>query len=485
MLKSISRVDTGAKRVAVLIAIIIIVVMALMVSMVFGQNESMALYAVIGIAVVVFSFLNTNFALIVLILSMLLSPEFGSSSAGGTGQMSHRSVVIRFDDILLALITFSWLIKAAINKDLGLFIKTPLNKPIFIYITISLISTFIGMFTGNVRPLIGVLYNVKYFEYFLIFLMVSSQIKDIQTLDKYVRFFLFTAICVSAFALSQIPQGVRVSAPFEGAAGEANTLGGYLLIMMAIVIGKMTSIKNSGKIIRLLVLLSLFFIPMAFTLSRSSWISLFPMIAGFIYFSPKRRHIITGMVIMILFLPLITPASVYERISYTFSDENQLRSDVVRIGDTALDLSTSERLLSWGSTLTQWTEKPVFGWGVTGAGFKDAQYFRVLAETGFVGFIAFIYLLYSVYKVAKTRLDQIDKDKYPRYHAFVISFIASYWGLIVHAIGANTFIIVRIMEPFWFLAALVVMLPDLIEKAENDNALEMTENGFKERVVKS
>ncbi|MFP6645103.1 MAG: hypothetical protein VCF24_16315 [Candidatus Latescibacterota bacterium] len=29
-------------------------------------------------------------------------------------------------------------------------------------------------------------------------------------------------------------------------------------------------------------------------------------------------------------------------------------------------------------------------------------------------------------------------------------------GLLVHAVGANTFIIVRIMEPFWLLAGLVV-----------------------------
>jgi hypothetical protein len=31
--------------------------------------------------------------------------------------------------------------------------------------------------------------------------------------------------------------------------------------------------------------------------------------------------------------------------------------------------------------------------------------------------------------------------------------------MITHAIGANTFIIVRIMEPFWFLTAMAVALP--------------------------
>jgi len=32
---------------------------------------------------------------------------------------------------------------------------------------------------------------------------------------------------------------------------------------------------------------------------------------------------------------------------------------------------------------------------------------------------------------------------------------------VVHAIGANTFIIVRIMEPFWFFVGIITVLPML------------------------
>ena len=32
-------------------------------------------------------------------------------------------------------------------------------------------------------------------------------------------------------------------------------------------------------------------------------------------------------------------------------------------------------------------------------------------------------------------------------------------ALLVHGIGANTFIIVRIMEPFWFLTGIIAVLP--------------------------
>ena len=42
-----------------------------------------------------------------------------------------------------------------------------------------------------------------------------------------------------------------------------------------------------------------------------------------------------------------------------------------------------------------------------------------------------------------------------------MGFFAGVIGLLFHAIGANTFIIVRIMEPFWFMAAMVLMIPEI------------------------
>jgi O-antigen ligase len=82
----------------------------------------------------------------------------------------------------------------------------------------------------------------------------------------------------------------------------------------------------------------------------------------------------------------------------------------------------------------------------------------VLVETGIIGFAAFIYLLYSIYKLAISNLKRL-KTTY--FQGIAIGFLAGYIGLLFHAIGANTFIIVRIMEPFWFFAGIIVVLPVL------------------------
>ena len=50
-----------------------------------------------------------------------------------------------------------------------------------------------------------------------------------------------------------------------------------------------------------------------------------------------------------------------------------------------------------------------------------------------------------------------SKDRF--YKGLALGFLAGLVAMLTHAISANTFIIVRIMEPFWFLAAIVIMLP--------------------------
>jgi hypothetical protein len=53
--------------------------------------------------------------------------------------------------------------------------------------------------------------------------------------------------------------------------------------------------------------------------------------------------------------------------------------------------------------------------------------------------------------------------KSPYFKGLTIGFTAGFVGLLFHAIGANTFIIVRIMEPFWFFAGIITVIP-LLEK---------------------
>ena len=104
----------------------------------------------------------------------------------------------------------------------------------------------------------------------------------------------------------------------------------------------------------------------------------------------------------------------------------------------------------------------MLGYGVTGFGFMDAQYARVLVETGAIGFAAFAWLVWTIISSSAASFRALRQ---PEDRGVALGFLAGTVGLLAHAIGSNTFIIVRIMEPFWFFAGIVLMLPQL-ERAE-------------------
>jgi len=415
-----------------------------------------------GMVLFIMSFASTQIALYILIFSMLLGPELiVGATAGAT---LGRGVTLRVDDFILVIIGFSWLARMAIYKELGFFLRTPLNKPIALYITVCLLSTFLGALFGRVNLKTGFFFVLKYFEYMVVYFMVVNHVQDKKQIRYFLWALLFTCAVVSFFGISQIPGGGRVSAPFEGEAGEPNTFGGYLLFMMAITIGLvLTSNLWKDRLIYGGICL-VAFIPFLFTQSRGSYLAFLPMLAVFVWLSEKRKLILLSLLFFLALLPLVAPQAVKERVSYTFTQRYH-PGQHVEVGNVRLDTSTSERLRSWGTALRDFSRHPLIGFGVTGYSFLDAQFPRVLLETGLVGLIAFLIVLWAIFKQSITVLGQADD---PLHRGISMGFLAGFIGLLVHSVGANTFIIVRIMEPFWFIAGMVVMIPELESKVPQD-----------------
>ena len=101
------------------------------------------LIALLGVAVFLFAVFKTNFALGILIFSMLLSPEFSA------GAITGRQVILRAEDIFLIVIFLGWMARMAINKEIGLIKRTALNQPIIIYSAICLVATLLGAVQGT------------------------------------------------------------------------------------------------------------------------------------------------------------------------------------------------------------------------------------------------------------------------------------------------------------------------------------------------
>jgi len=181
----------------------------------------------------------------------------------------------------------------------------------------------------------------------------------------------------------------------------------------------------------------------------------------FLILSEKKISLVITLTILISLGPFLIPSVVKDRIAYTFTQPKELGQ--IKVGGTTIDTSTSARLNAWKNVITKhWVKHPILGYGVGGHSFFDAQYPRVLVETGILGMAAFLWLIYSLFTNA---LEAYRRSKDRFYKGLALGFLAGLTAMLTHAIGANTFIIVRIMEPFWFLAAIVIMLP-VIEMQE-------------------
>jgi O-antigen ligase len=202
--------------------------------------------------------------------------------------------------------------------------------------------------------------------------------------------------------------------------------------------------------------------PFLFTQSRSSYLAIVPALLVLGYMTDRRLIILGLLAIALLASPLFLPKAVKSRIMFTFTQPKE--QGQVLIGNLRLDTSTSARLQSWKNAMRDYPQHPLLGYGVTGYAFVDAQFPRVLVETGILGLTAFLYLLYAIFKLALKNLKEI---KTLDSQGLLIGFISGFVGLVVHALGANTFIIVRIMEPFWFFVGIITVLP-MLERQQTE-----------------
>jgi len=428
-----------------------------------SPDVSFLLYAAAAGVLVMATLMNPEVGLYLVAVASLFSPEIPvvRPVTGPLGLQQQRPVVIRIEDVLLVILVVSWFLKTGIRKELGVLVRTPLNRPLFVFIMANILATLLGVVVWHVKPFTAFFYILKYVEYYVIFFMVVNHITQEREIRRMLAVTLLVcfATCLYGYYQMGTNPGVRISTPFEGKVGEPNTLGGYLVFMLGITLG--IFLEAPTQTVRWLAgaLSAFMFLPLVHTQSRSSYAAVVPVVLALLLLTRRRMMmtvIVLGGVVWFLIAP---PEIVAKRIEYTFNQEPYMGQ--ITIGKTRIDTSASSRLLSWKWNLGRLLRYPshaFIGFGVTGVPFLDAQYVRTICETGLMGFSAFVWLLVTMFREAR-RVYLSVRDDFHR--SVALGYMAGFVGLLVHAIGSNTFILVRIMEPFWFVTGLVVMMPIL------------------------
>jgi hypothetical protein len=393
----------------------------------------------------------------ILLVAMLLSPEIES---GAVGASNERGVNLRYDDILIIVIFLGVLVKNAFEGRVTPWRANPINSGILAYYFVCILSSLRAWFFGAPAwdKYVAFFVMLKMAEFYIVFFVVGLAINSMAEVRHQLRVFIGVALVVSIYGIVSIRTIERVSAPFEVGGTEPNTLGGYLIIVMCIALGLMIYSPKRWQRLVLAATAIIAFIPFIMTLSRASYISLIAAI--FVLGLMARKPFIIILMLLVLFAsPFLMPLSVRERVAYTFRESD---GQVVTVAgrDTGLqvDTSTYERIYVWQKVQFNLGVWPYLGGGVSWDTVLDSQYARLLIETGFFGLFAFLFMLYRILRTAR-QTQRWSSDWVGQGLGLALMAISA--GLIVHGFGTISFLIVRIMEPFWFLMALTVVARDV------------------------
>jgi O-antigen ligase len=289
--------------------------------------------------------------------------------------------------------------------------------------------------------------------------MASNNLKSIKQAKVFVFFILLTCFIVCIVAWTQIPSGDRLSAPFESEGGEPNTFAAYLLLMIGIIMGLFFYIQQKKMRFALFGLLVLALVAFVLTLSREAWVGFFPMFLTFIILHKRLRYpLIFVLLICMAFLPFLLPKKVHDRFQDAFAQE---KSYTMFGKNIHVSESTAARIDTWSVAFKRLSQKPILGSGVPTGSVIDNQYTRVLTETGLVGFLVFMGLLMLLFR---NTLHLYREMTDPFVKGLSLGFLAGFVGLLFQSFAAAVFILIRVMEPFWLLAAIIVAIPEIIKE---------------------
>jgi O-antigen ligase len=201
-------------------------------------------------------------------------------------------------------------------------------------------------------------------------------------------------------------------------------------------------------------------LPFVFTFSRASYLAFIPMYFTVVFLNrtKKRNTLIGALIIAIVLGAFFFPQNVKDRLADAFTPEATMDAPPQTLLGVPFGPSASARIFNWKTMIDRWKAKPFLGYGLTGQGFIDGQYIRTLVEMGALGLTAFLLLLYALYR---NTLYIYNTSKDSLFKGLALGFLAGHIGMMVHAIATNTFILIRVMEPYWFLAGIIMAIPKI------------------------
>lgn len=405
------------------------------------------LFAAVAILIVlVATIADPRVGLGALAFAMVLSPEVG------------RVVYVRADDVVLGAVVLGWLARQAVYHEP--LRENPMLVPMVLLAVAGLAAFGLSVASGNIDPFSGervsvtvaALHWVKRVEYFAIAFLVGQALKTRTEVAAFAGLLLVAGGVVAVRGILQIvlhgaEPAFRLGAPFD--AGEANTLGEYFVLLIALGLGVFLNVGSARARFAVAGVVAMMFYAFLHTYSRGSYVALVVVVLLAALFKDARILLVVGGLILIL--PSQLPAGITARIESIPQEIAAVETSDVG-GNAFL-----ARVDSYRVAARKVIERPVLGYGpgVVALARIESQYARESIDGGIIGLGLFIWFLTraarlgrEVLAAARQRLDL----------GIGLGYLAGVAGMAAAALGAIPFTTIRTMEAFCFVTGLAVVL---------------------------
>jgi len=404
--------------------------------------------------------------IIILVIAIGLSPRFS------IGRLeSGKSIDLRAEDFVLLFFGIFWLIKV-LKSGIKKLVKPPLFLPIVIWLGIGIFSFAVNFTFTNFDAQKSLFYLLKEIEYFFLFFYVFYHIKNTNDAKFAIELWIIIGAIHSIWIILELVLGLKLTyfygpTTFIEPQGTSPG-GGFLLIIFIFLFNILLYYYLNLPIPKLQkVLLSVVIVSPIIGILSSGSRGIFAgfaaaMLASFCL-AVWQKLFLRFLLVSVLMLMLVG-------VVFSFSQSDVLGRlfnlpEVQRNLDPDFELS---RPGIWKQQLSE-NFKPqtplkdtfsfLFGRGkataLGGVGESHNQYIRNFIETGIIGLAAFLFLLYSI---IYSSVKGFFRNKDPLLKGVLAGLLCSTVVMMTTALFAESFIVVKINEPYWFFCALTFAL---------------------------
>jgi putative inorganic carbon (hco3(-)) transporter len=357
-----------------------------------------------------------------------------------------------------------------------------LNRPIAALTLVTFVSVLQSQFLGvSLHAFVGKFLKAIFLYFSFIEVFVTPK-----RLKIFLTVFLLSSLLIALDGLFQyfsgwdfiahhpLPPDARICASLK----MANSLGVYLIVVLALVIQQLYaeakrrrfSLLQTGLIILLLMLLFC----LTWTFSRASWLGFMALLVFMMFWD--RRKIPYLIILLLMFicsaLPLLKEVRHASLIKDNISTAIDFQQPWTKIARDYFSESGSGRIHFWESAVFLIKKNPVFGSGLNTYTlmlrrfslpywYAHNSYLQIAAECGFIGLACFLWMLFVL---VKNGMGAVKSIQDPWLNALVTGSLGAVVGFIVDSFLDNSLFEVQLVVLFWTMVALTVAAMNLSSK---------------------